>query len=75
MNMQPANVTHADLRAELQSAEAENGRATQQALQKGLVATQPLTATRLSELCELGERMYQTQRRRDAALERLRACT
>jgi hypothetical protein len=34
-----------------------------EALHRGLVATKPLTAVRLAELCALGEKMMQAKRR------------
>jgi hypothetical protein len=36
---------------------------TAEALQKGLVATKPLSVIRLAELCALGEQMIRAQRR------------
>jgi hypothetical protein len=36
---------------------------TAEALQRGLVATKPLTVIRLAELCALGEQMLRAQRR------------
>jgi hypothetical protein len=37
------------------------------ARQRGIEATQPLTQSRLGELCELGERMRTTEARLEAA--------
>ena len=55
-------------RAELSSAEVADDVAKEQALQRGLIATLPLTATRLAELCALGEAMMRTGLRRRAAV-------
>ncbi len=41
--------------------------ANREALQRGLVATKPLSVTRLSELCKLGEKMIAADRARAAA--------
>lgn len=41
--------------------------ANQEALQRGLVATKPLSLTRLRELCELGEKMIAADRAQAAA--------
>ncbi|MEP6791376.1 MAG: hypothetical protein ABI907_08385 [Ramlibacter sp.] len=61
-----------DLFAELRDAEADDVEARQEALYRGLVATQPLTAVRLQELCALGEKMLHTGLRKTAALARIR---
>lgn len=45
--------------------------AKQEALQRGMVATKPLNADRLAELCELGERMLAAERARMAAEDSL----
>jgi hypothetical protein len=55
---------------ELNLADMEDRAARSQAMSRGLQATQPLTAARLRELCELGENMMRTGRRRDAAMAR-----
>ena len=53
---------------ELNAATAAYQHATAEALQRGLIATKPLTVTRLAELCALGEKMMQAGRRREEAL-------
>ena len=58
--------------AELKTAIAEDRAAAAEALHQGLVATKPLTATRLAELCELGEKMVQAGHRKLRALARAR---
>jgi hypothetical protein len=57
---------------ELNLAEIEDSAARAEAMHQGLVATQPLTATRLRELCVLGEKMMYTGRRKARALARAR---
>ena len=52
-------------------AEAEDTAAKNEALSQGLGATQPLTITRLGQLCALGERMQRTGIRRKQAQARL----
>jgi len=64
----PKSQIRSAARAELRSAQAADDEAKKQALQKGLVATKPLTAVRLAELCLLGETMVRTARRKQAAL-------
>jgi hypothetical protein len=51
----------------LSRAIAEDRAAKNEALQMGLVATQPLTATRLDQLCALGEKMMHAARRVEEA--------
>jgi len=46
---------------DLNAAIAAEWAATEEALQKGLIATRPLTADRLIELCALGEKMMQAK--------------
>ncbi len=53
--------------AELHAAVALDRGARNEALQRGMSATQPLTLERLSELCALGDRMLQTAARRRLA--------
>lgn len=53
--------------AQLARAIAEDHAAKIEALQRGLLATTPLTAIRLGELCALGEEMMHAARRRDEA--------
>jgi hypothetical protein len=48
---------------QLMGAIAEDRAATAEALQVGLYATRPHSAARLSQLCELGERMMETSLR------------
>jgi hypothetical protein len=57
---------------DLRNADAEDRAAKAEALYRGVTATQPLTVTRLRELCELGEKMIRAATRRDRALARLR---
>jgi hypothetical protein len=57
---------------ELRIAEAEYEAARAEALHRGQIATQPLTAQRLGELCALGERMMRAGWRKEHALERAR---
>jgi hypothetical protein len=55
---------NADFRLnDLNAAIAAEWAATTEALQKGLIATRPLTAERLIELCALGEKMMQAKMR------------
>ena len=63
--------TTASAYAELRNAETADDAATLQALQEGLIATQPLTLTRLDRLCALGEAMISTGLRRKAAWARV----
>jgi hypothetical protein len=56
---------------ELRDAQAADERAIDEALHKGLIATQPLTITRLAELCALGEKMLRTGIRKRTALARV----
>ena len=56
-----------DLTASLKSAIAEDQGAMEEALQRGIDATQPLSQVRLAELCALGERMTETKARRSVA--------
>ena len=58
---------------ELNLADIEDRAAKSEAMRRGSSATQPLTAARLRELCELGEMMMRTGKRRAAALARARA--
>ena len=53
---------------ELNSAIAADRAAKLEAMRLGLLATQPLTLTRLGELVELGEKMMAATTRKDAAL-------
>jgi len=46
----------------LKSATQEDHAAKREALQRGLMATRPLTIVRLRELCALGERMIAAER-------------
>jgi len=48
---------------DLNAAIAAEWAATAEALQRGLIATKPLTAARLGELCALGEKMMQAKMR------------
>ncbi|MGZ5195751.1 MAG: hypothetical protein ACXWJM_13615 [Ramlibacter sp.] len=48
---------------DLNAAIAAEYAVTAQALQEGLLATKPLSATRLRELCALGEKMMQAKMR------------
>jgi hypothetical protein len=52
---------------ELTTATAEDEAAKREALQMGLDATLPLSTHRLEQLCNLGERMMQTARRKATA--------
>jgi hypothetical protein len=53
---------NADFRLnDLNAAIAAEWEATAEALRKGLIATRPLTAVRLGELCALGEKMMQAK--------------
>ena len=52
---------------ELHSAIAADHAAKGEAMLRGLMATQPLTLTRLRELVELGEKMMVAKSRRDKA--------
>jgi hypothetical protein len=55
---------NADFRLnDLNAAIAAEWDATAEALHKGLIATKPLTAVRLAELCVLGEKMMKAKRR------------
>jgi hypothetical protein len=55
---------NADFRLDdLNAAIAAEWEATAEALRKGLIATRPLTAVRLAELCALGEKMMQAKMR------------
>ena len=47
--------------SEMRAAEAEFREASREALDSGLMATQPLTAIRMNELCILGERMMRAE--------------
>jgi hypothetical protein len=58
--------------AELKIAIAEDRAAAAEALQRGLVATKPLSAIRIAELCELGEKMVMTGKRKLLALAKAR---
>lgn len=53
---------------ELNNAIAADILAREEAMRRGLLATKPLTATRLGELCVLGEKMMHAKRRKDEAL-------
>ena len=67
-----SDTTHlADLASELTLAVAADNAAKKEALDKGAIATQPLTLKRLDELCALGEKMQQTGIRRKKALAKL----
>ena len=57
---------------ELRNADAEDLAAKAEAMRSGAIATQPLTVTRLRELCELGEKMMRAATRRDLALAQVR---
>jgi len=48
--------------SEMQAAEAEFREASREALHSGAMATQPLTAIRMNQLCALGERMMRAER-------------
>jgi hypothetical protein len=48
---------------DLNAAIAAEWAATAEALQRGLIATKPLTAVRIAELCALGEKMMQAKMR------------
>jgi hypothetical protein len=65
------NAMFSHLSTALCIAEAEDAAARQEALSRGLSATQPLTVTRLGQLCALGERMLRTGIRRKQAQARL----
>jgi len=58
--------------AELKIAIAEDRAAAAEALQRGLAATKPLTAIRIAELGELGEKMVMAGNRKLLALARAR---
>jgi len=47
--------------SEMRAAEAEFREASREALDSGLMATQPLTAIRMNQLCALGERMMRAE--------------
>jgi hypothetical protein len=48
---------------DLNAAIAAEYAVTAEALRRGLIATKPLTAVRLAELCELGEQMMHAKMR------------
>ena len=57
---------------ELKIAIAEDRAAAAEALHRGLVATKPLSVIRIAELCELGEKMVMTGKRKLLALAKAR---
>ncbi|MES2937356.1 MAG: hypothetical protein V4864_06720 [Pseudomonadota bacterium] len=54
--------------AEVHAATVADQVACADAMELGMSATQPLSATRLAELCALGDRMIRTGRRKRLAL-------
>ena len=60
---------------ELNCAIAADCAAKSEAMRRGLMATQPLTVTRLGELVKLGEKMMETKERKDKAVAAVHAWT
>ena len=58
--------------ADLRSAIRQDTSARAEAMQRGLMATQPLSLVRLSELCALGDRMAVTALHRRWAFDNLK---
>jgi hypothetical protein len=58
---------------EVRAAISDDRTARAEAMRLGMLATQPLSVSRLGELCELGDRMIRTSWRKQLALDHIGA--